>query len=126
MAYNYYPYNYNNYYAQPQMQPQIQNGGIIKATEDEARKYPVAAGYSMMFVDDEQKMLYTKTAGFSQLDTPVFEKYRLIKEKTAENSVSDAGNKNIPEYVTKAEFEQFFKEYEQFKADILKGSADNE
>lgn len=117
MAYNYYPYNY---YAQQQIQPQIQNGGIIKATEDEARKYPVAQGYSMMFIDDENKMLYTKTQGFSQLDTPVFEKYKLIKEKTAENSVSDKSDESMSQYMTKAEFERFFKDYEQFKKEVLK------
>lgn len=123
MAYPYYPsYAYNAYGTQPQqqIQPQIQNGGIIKATEEEARKYPVAPGYSMMFVDDEQKMLYTKTAGFSQLDTPVFEKYRLIKEKAADNSISTKSDEIIPEYVTKAEFERFFADYEQFKKEVLK------
>lgn len=35
----------------------------------------------MTFKDENQPYIYTKTMGFSQLDRPVFEKYKLIKEE---------------------------------------------
>lgn len=125
MAYPYYPYNVNPSiypYQQPapQMQasqiqtPQIQSGGVVHATEEEARKYPVAPGYSVTFIDDEQKKLYTKTAGFSQLDSPVFKKYRIIEENSPENEVKGAGNTEIPVYATKAEFDALRSEFDKF------------
>lgn len=91
MAYNYYtnPYNYQQAYqlqTQQQMpqqtQPlQIQNGGFVPIrSEQEARNYPVAPGNSVTFKDETAPYVYTKTMGFSSLDRPIFEKYRLIKE----------------------------------------------
>lgn len=62
-------------------QPQIQNGGFIQVhNEDEARNYPIAPGNSVTFKDENAPYVYTKTMGFSQLDRPIFEKYRLVKE----------------------------------------------
>ena len=97
MAYNQYFPQYNPCYAaqyqtQPQqvvtapnLQPQQnQNGGIIISIsgEAEARSYPVGLGNSITFKDENAPYIYTKTMGFSQLDRPVFEKYRLVKEDT--------------------------------------------
>lgn len=65
-----------------QTQPQIQNGGFIQVhNEDEARNYPIAPGNSVTFKDENAPYVYTKTMGFSQLDRPIFEKYRLVKEE---------------------------------------------
>ena len=62
-------------------QPQIQNGGFIQVhDENEARNYPIAPGNSVTFKDENAPYVYTKTMGFSQLDRPIFEKYRLVKE----------------------------------------------
>ena len=68
---------------QAQMQqPQIQNGGFIQVhDENEARNYPIAPGNSVTFKDENAPYVYTKTMGFSQLDRPIFEKYRLVKEE---------------------------------------------
>ena len=64
-----------------QGQFQIQNGGLVSIpNEDEARKYPVAPGNSVTFKDENAPYVYTKTMGFSQLDRPLFEKFRLVKE----------------------------------------------
>ena len=84
---------YNNYpnqfgITQPLINPmlnqgqyQIQNGGLVSiSNEDEARKYPVAPGNSVTFKDENAPYVYTKTMGFSQLDRPLFEKFRLVKE----------------------------------------------
>lgn len=121
MAYPYYPNNYTYGYpqAQQQIQPQIQNGGFVRvANEEEARKYPVAAGYSVTFIDESAEHCYTKTAGFSQLDQPVFVKYRLIRENTPDNSVSGAGDIDISQYVKKAEFEALRGEFEALRKEL--------
>lgn len=87
------PYNYNvNPYMyqqpMPQQQPlQIQNGGFISVrSEQDARSYPVAPGNSVTFKDEMAPYVYTKTMGFSQLDRPIFEKYKLIKEEIPEDN----------------------------------------
>lgn len=83
---------YQNYYQnmpqyQPQQQipqqqmPQIQNGGFVSVrNETEAMNYPVAHGMSVTFKDETAPYIYTKTMGFSQMDRPTFEKYKLVKE----------------------------------------------
>lgn len=66
---------------QPQQPQQIQNGGFVIAPSEEfARNYPVAPGTKVTFKDENLPYLYTKMAGFSLLDQPVFEKFKLIKE----------------------------------------------
>lgn len=89
MAYNYYP----NYYQQmPLQQPQMpqnqsqqmQSGFVSVRNEAEARNYPVAYGNSVTMKDENSPYIYTKTMGFSQLDRPIFDKYKLVKEETEE------------------------------------------
>lgn len=76
-----FPYYYQNQQQQQQAQ-QIQNGGFLTVpNEAYARNYPVAPGNSVTFKDESVPYIYTKTMGFSQLDSPVFEKYRLVKEE---------------------------------------------
>ena len=91
MPYPYYQ-NYGNYnpmyYQQPQPQQhnqQIQNGGFVSAPSmDYARSYPVAPGNSVTFKIESQPYICTKTLGFSQLDQPVFEVFKLVKEDAVE------------------------------------------
>lgn len=69
---------------QPQMQTaqntvQPNYGFVSVQSEDEARKWPVAPGNSMMFRDENAPFVYTKTMGFSQLDRPIFDKYKLVR-----------------------------------------------
>ena len=93
MAYGYFPtyqpYPYNGQYQQYQQQPQqqpTQNGGFISVRSiEEAFSWPVAPGNSIMFKDENSPYVYTKTRGFSQLDQPIFEKYRLVKEEEGQN-----------------------------------------
>ena len=54
--------------------------------ETEARNYPVALGNSVTFKDETAPYIYTKTMGFSQLDAPKFDKYKLVKETPVEPS----------------------------------------
>lgn len=84
---NYYP-GYTpfvqNQQIQPQQVQQIQNGGFISVPGiDAARNYPVAPGNSVTFKDENAPYVYTKTMGFSPLDRPIFEKFRLVKEEDA-------------------------------------------
>lgn len=113
MAYNSYQPYYSNYY-QPQTMPQavatpqvaipqqtqpvqqIQNSGFVNVrSEEEARNYPIAYGNSVTFKNETAPYVYTKTMGFSQLDRPVFEKYKLVKEETEEKPVEDDIRKEI-------------------------------
>ena len=97
MAYNgFYPQYPQQYqmpqqqYQMPQQTPQqmpqqIQNGGFVSVrNEMEARNYPIAPGNSVTFKDETAPYVYTKTMGFSQLDRPIFDKYRLVKEEVTE------------------------------------------
>lgn len=118
MAYNNgYPINYPQYYGQyqqPQMQaytqpqpqpqtPQIQNGGFVSVrNEEEARNYPVGLGTSVTFITDNRQHVYSKTMGFSQLDRPIFDKYRLVKEETEPETTPDD---NVITYAEKSQIE---------------------
>jgi len=94
-----YPQQYGYPIQQPQplqqpiqqpAQPQIQNGGFLSApNEAYARNYQVALGTSVTFKDENAPYVYEKTMGFSQLEGPKFEKYRLIKEE------ADAPNEQV-------------------------------
>lgn len=65
----------------PQNAP-VQQGGVIPVrSEADARNYPVAPGNSIVFKDENAPYIYVKTMGFSQFDSPSFEKYRLQKEE---------------------------------------------
>lgn len=116
--YQYYPQQYqqNNQQMLPtQMsgaqQPQF--GGFVSVrNEMEARNYPVAPGNSVMFRDETGPYIYSKSMGYSQLDTPRFDKYRLVKEEDASVSASEPHTDsleskmdNLPTYALKSEFD---------------------
>ena len=76
-------FNYPMYQQQiPQMQSQP-NGFVSVRSEAEARAYPVAYGNSVTMKDETAPYIYTKSMGFSQLDRPIFDKYKLVKEEVA-------------------------------------------
>lgn len=145
MAYNNYypqmPYQ-PNYYANP-YQPQImqqpqqaqpaqrivqptiqQSGFVLVPSEREARNYPVAPGNSVTFKDENAPYCYVKTMGFNQLDRPIFEKYRLVKEEApqevAESSTSSFSvqeNKDIA-YALKSDLGAIWGEIDAIKEKI--------
>ena len=147
MAYNNYynpypiynPYQYQQNYQQPmqnniqpsfqQSQQQIQNGGFVSVhNENEARNYPIAPGNSVTFKDENAPYVYTKTQGFSQLDRPVFEKYRLVKEEdyqaqqVAQNSPMSSENVqqiNYTDFAKKSEIAALWGEIEALKSKLL-------
>lgn len=84
-----FPYYQNLYQPQqmPQAQPQQATGFVSVRSEAEARNYPVAFGNSVTMRDENAPYIYTKTMGFSQLDRPIFDKYKLIKEEASEDII---------------------------------------
>lgn len=106
-----YPQQQYQQIMQAQQQPQF--GGFVSVrNEMEARNYPVAPGNSVMFRDETGPYIYSKSMGYSQLDTPRFDKYRLVKEEDVSVNVSEPhtdteNNKmdNLPTYALKSEFD---------------------
>ena len=122
--------NQSNYQqSQQPIQQQIQNGGFVSVhNENEARNYPIAPGNSVTFKDENAPYVYTKTQGFSQLDRPVFEKYRLVKEEeyqpqqVAQNAPTSAEKteqaSNI-DYAKKDEITALWSEIEALKSKLF-------
>lgn len=113
-----------------QSQQQIQNGGFVSVhNENEARNYPIAPGNSVTFKDENAPYVYTKTQGFSQLDRPVFEKYRLVKEEeyqpqqvaqNAPTSAEKTEQANNIDYALKSDLRALWDEIEALKKRIPK------
>lgn len=113
--YNYFPASYNaayNPYQQINQNQQIQQAGLVSVrNRAEAESYPIAPGNSVTFKDETAPYIYVKTMGFSQLDRPSFDVFRLIKEdapKMPENgdfSASKETNIDLSLYAKKAEIE---------------------
>lgn len=102
-------FNYPNQpnFAQPVPQPQ-NNGFMIVPNEDIARNYPVAPGNCVTFKIEGQPIVIEKSMGFSQLDSPKLERYRLIKEEPVET--------NIP--VNKDEIQELWDAVNEIKAKL--------
>lgn len=117
--YPYYPYQQQ--YQQIQQQPmQIQNGGLVSVRGiEEARNYPVAPGNSVTFKDETSPYVYTKTQGFSQLDRPVFEKYRLVKEEDA----PDVQPNVHEQYALQSDLELIRKEIAELRKSMNEGES---
>lgn len=69
-----------------QNQQQIQNGGfMLVPSEDMARTYPVAPGNCVTFKIEGKPIVMEKSMGFSQLEAPRIDRYRLVREEDAPN-----------------------------------------
>lgn len=116
---------------QPLTQPvqQIQSGGFVSVrSEEEARNYPVAPGNSVTFKDESGPYVYTKTMGFSQLDRPQFEKFRLVREEVVQAQNAPVAAPAIPEAETPAyaksdDLEAVRAELEAVKAQLVELTA---
>lgn len=142
---NGYPMTYPQYYPQgfPQYQqmnqsyqqtqqnqqgqtPQIQNGGFVPVRNiEEARNYHIAPGTSVTFIDENAPYVYTKTRGFSQLEPPVFEKLRLVKEEDKPVADSNGSLDKTIEYALKSDLmaiqeaqDALKKELDELKKDL--------
>lgn len=93
----------------------IQNGGFVSVrNEEEAIRYPIAPGNSITFKDETAPYVYTKTMGFSQLDRPVFEKYKLVKEKV--NDSQELVKDLVKDY--QSDIDKLWNEIDEIKANI--------
>lgn len=125
MAYynnQYYPYGYQqpNYSYQQQAQTVQSNSFVPIASEEDARNCPIQRGTSVTFRDENLPYIYIKTLGFGQLDSPVFEKYRLIKENAQNIHTEPEKEKedSLPIYVTKNEFEALREEVDKLRKEL--------
>lgn len=124
------PNNIQPSFQQSQQAQQIQNGGFVFVNnENEARNYPIAPGNRVTFKDENAPYVYTKTQGFSQLDCPVFEKYRRVKEedcqpqRVTQNAVvsnENAQQANNIDYALKSDLRALWGEIEALKKQIPK------
>ena len=55
---------------------------MFAPSEAYARNYSVAPGNSVLFKDESAPYMYSKTMGFSQLDQPIFKRFRLVEEES--------------------------------------------
>lgn len=120
--YNYFP-GYNPGYAAQAQQVQQNTGFVPIPSEEDARNYPIQRGSSVTFRDENQPYIYIKTLGFGQLDSPVFEKYRLTKEtapnvRKAESAPPKERDEDLSNFVTKAEYEAICGEIDELRSAV--------
>ena len=104
-------------YQNMQIPQQVTQSNVIihVSSEEVARKWDVAPNCSVMFINDNEPYFYTKSAGASILETPVFKKFRITEEPDIpvnnNNAVENNNNVNnqidLSAYITKAEFESY-------------------
>lgn len=80
---------------QPQQTAPAQGGFIRVQSEDEARRYPVAPGGSVTFIDDNSPHCYVKTVDLSPMSAPIFKRFRLVEEEEPQGQPQSAKNSNI-------------------------------
>lgn len=119
----FYPQQYQNMQQSQQPIPQIQNGGFVMVKDiSEAMTYPVAPGNSVTFKDENKPYIYTKTLGFSQLDQPIFEVFKLVKEEKepVDNTIPEVipEDKPVIEYFTMNDAEILKAEMDGIKEDV--------
>lgn len=102
-------YQQQNYSQQNTQQNQLANF-ILVPNEDFARNYPVAPGNSITFKDENASYIYTKTMGISTLDSPIFEKYKLVREEDVQ--------KTPTEYVPDDNFKKLEEEIEKLRGEV--------
>lgn len=125
MAYYQNPYMYQNQYQNQYQNYQNQqiNQIIPIPSEVDARNYPVANGNSVTFRDENKPYIYVKTMGYSQLDRPIFEKYKLTKEDIEEKVNEIVENK--VEYALKSDIEALKAEIDRINS-LIKEDKENE
>ena len=95
-----------------QPQQQIQNGGfIVVHSEEEALRYPVAPGNSVTFKVENQPLVIEKTMGFSQLESPRIERFRLVREEVTQQPVQQQEIR----YALADDLEKLRQEFEAFR-----------
>lgn len=107
----------NNQMATPNQTASQQNNFIPVPSEEVARNYPIAPGNSVSFKDEKEPYIYVKSMGYSPLDTPTFEKFRLVREETVEEQ-QNSQSVDLSEYVLKSELNALKKEIKELRNSI--------
>ena len=125
---NYYPVNYQQpyypaiqqmQYQQPMQVQQKQNEFIRVRSKEEAMNYPVAPSNSVTFINEAAPYCYVKTMGASQLDRPVFETYKLVKEEDESKTISDSEKQLKNDYSElKSDIEKLVKDVDELKMSV--------
>lgn len=112
--------NYNPYYPQSPLNNQayrpqpiqqsnrIQSDGFILVPNEEViNSYPVGPGTCVTFKIEGKPMVVEKSMGFSQLEAPKIEYYRLVKEEPnlAVEELKESKPIDTSDFVKKSEFE---------------------
>lgn len=91
-----YPTQPNVYPTQMNVNPtqqnvgQIQNGGFVSVPDENmVNTYPVAPGNCVTFKIEGKPIVMEKSMGFSQLESPKIERYRLVKEEVADEPTEE-------------------------------------
>lgn len=102
---------------QAQQNLPIQNGGFaLVPNEQVARDYLLAPGTFMTFKNEHAPYMYEKSRSFSQLDAPVFKKYRLVEEEDPQPvEVMDSIQET---YALETEYKALCAEVEVLKEDV--------
>jgi hypothetical protein len=104
---------------QSQQTPQIQNGGFVMVKDiNEAMNYPVAPGNSVTFKNESQPYIYTKTLGFSQLDQPIFEVFKLEKVENEDNNTTVVEEIPVVEYLPLEDADKIRKQLNEMQSEI--------
>lgn len=112
--------------AQNQQNQQTQTSFVLVRSEEEARNYPVAPGNSITFKDESRNYCYVKSMGFNQLDSPTFERYRLVKEDdapAAQNGPVQPTSREVqnpPQYALKTDLTALWDEIDALKLKLNK------
>lgn len=114
-----YPFFQNQQFV-PQVQQYTTPTIVSVRSEAEARNYPVGLGNSVIFKDENQPFIYSKAMGYSQLDRPTFEKYRLVKEEIAEIQPVEAQTENDKEYALKSDLEPILEQIKAIQEEMKK------
>lgn len=114
-----YPYPQMYQQQMPNNNAQSNNGFLIVRSEEEARKYPLAPGFSMTFFDETKPYCYKKTMSFSPLDHPTFDVYKIVKEES--DTQPKATEESVPEWRNEIdnlqeEIDRLYKEIQALKA----------
>ena len=91
---------------QPQQTPQQPQSNVIWVnSETEARNYPVAAGNTVMLMDNDHPVAYKKASDLSGRALPL-EVYDLVK-RDQEPPKEENHQINLDEYLTRKEFDSY-------------------
>jgi hypothetical protein len=93
----------------------MQNGGFISIpNENMVATYPVAPGNCVTFKVEGQPIVLEKSMGFSQLESPRIERYRLVKEDYVEETSQNEPKTNELEEI-KSDIERLWDEIDALK-----------